>query len=308
MNARRPVAILATLLLAAGCQPSGAEKFDVPYGINADQLVGENGLSVNGVSANGLSANGLSANGLSANGLSAATLGSTSFRSWFNANLLIAPIAMKYLVLCAAPSGKTITWTNPSTGITYNWAGGIGVAPSYANGSAPTLTEKQLVTGCLLAHVNKYGRQVSIAVEGQTATGAQIPMVNGEFTTYSFYEGAFFGNLYDSTDGLFSCSDSFAGQTRDVSSLRACAIDYSPSSSGDDCAPMVNVGSCGTYCTVDSTGVYYTSCTYNGRTYKPITTNILPADVYRCGDGVCQVTEKKGTGTTFDSCKADCGS
>jgi len=308
VKAPRLLAAAAALaLVAAGCQPQGAEKFDAPYGVSSDQLEGQNGLSVNGISANGLSANGLSANGLSVNGLSVTTLNTTAFKTWFNSLPLVAPLAMKYFVLCAAPAGKTITWTNSTTGIAYSWAGGIGVAPSYANGSAPTLAEKQLVTACLLAHVNRYGRQVSIAVEGLTATGAQIPLANGELSTYSFYEGAFFGNLYDSTDGLFSCSDSFASLSRSYSSLRACALDYSPSVASDDCAPIVNVGSCSLLCTADSTGTYYSSCTYNGRTYKPIATNILPADVYRCGDGVCQVTEKRGSGSTFDSCRADCG-
>ena len=31
------------------------------------------------------------------------------------------------------------------------------------------------------------------------------------------------------------------------------------------------------------------------------------ADVYRCGDGVCQFTESCGNGTQYDNCRSDCG-
>jgi hypothetical protein len=43
------------------------------------------------------------------------------------------------------------------------------------------------------------------------------------------------------------------------------------------------------------------------KSYLPITTRILPSDLYKCGDGTCQFTEQCGTGTTAASCQADCG-
>jgi hypothetical protein len=70
---------------------------------------------------------------------------------------------------------------------------------------------------------------------------------------------------------------------------------------------MEHVGSCESFCTLDATGTQYTSCTYNGVTYKPLTTRISPADIYTCGDHVCQFTEHCGTGTTADNCGVDCG-
>jgi hypothetical protein len=70
---------------------------------------------------------------------------------------------------------------------------------------------------------------------------------------------------------------------------------------------MQYVGSCSQYCTRDATNTYYTSCTYGGVTYRPITTRMKAADLYSCGDGVCQATESCGTGTTPNSCAADCG-
>jgi hypothetical protein len=70
---------------------------------------------------------------------------------------------------------------------------------------------------------------------------------------------------------------------------------------------MVHVGRCRGVCTLDKTGTWYTQCTYNGKTYKPLTTRLREQDVFRCGDGVCQVSESCGTNHRYDACRADCG-
>ena len=38
-----------------------------------------------------------------------------------------------------------------------------------------------------------------------------------------------------------------------------------------------------------------------------LTTRIRAQDVNRCGDGVCQFTEKCGSNNSYDSCSSDCG-
>jgi hypothetical protein len=302
--------ILSTTLLlalAAACEPGGSEKFDAPFGVAASELTAQNGLSLNGLSANGLSANGLSANGLSANGLSSATLGTTKFRDWFNRDVALADMAMRYLVHCAAPSTKTISWKNSVTGITHSWPGGIGVAPKYAGGTPPTLDEQQLITGCVLAHVNKFGRKVSIAVEGRTATGAEIPWTQAEISTYANIEGAYFGNMFVSGGGLYACNDKMDQVPRSYSSYRVCNFNYWPAQAGDGCDPIVQLGVCSFKCNMDTTNwIAFKDCTWNGTTYKPVTVLVQHSDWYQCGDGVCQPTEKCGTGTAFDNCK-DCG-
>jgi len=299
------------LALAAACEPAGSQKFDLYPGAEESALVANNGLSLNGLSANGLSANGLSANGLSANGLSANSLGTTKFKNWFNADPALASMAMRYLVLCAAPPTKTISWMNPVTGINYSWTGGVGVAPSYANGSPPTLDEQQLITACVLAHVNKFGRQVSISVDGRTATGAEIPWTQTEISTFASIEAAYFGNMFDANDGLYACDHWASQQTRNYSSWRVCSWPYWPAKAGDGCPPIRQLGICmqagGGVCQIDTANwVYYKSCTLNGKVYKPITVLTRHSDTNVCGDGVCQATEKCGTGTDYDNC-ADCG-
>ncbi len=287
----------AILAVCAGCG-SDVDKFGEHFGVASSALRDDNGLSANGLSANGLSANGLSANGLSANGLS-----TFSFRTWFGGNPALADDAMRYVARCALAAGQSLSYSY--MGRTYTWSGALGLAPGWAGGAAATLTEKQLISGCLAAHVNKFGVSVSIAVEGENALGVQIPIAANELTTYSFREGAFFGNLYAFPPVVYSCVD-HPGQGSAKSSVRACAFDPLANGSSTACAPILQVGNCSALCTPDSTRTYYESCTYGGVTYKPVTTRVLPADIFTCGDGVCQVSESCGFGSSPKSCR-DCG-
>jgi len=297
--ARRSAATAAlALILAAGCAPA-VDKFGDGFGVASSELKLVNGLSANGLSANGLSANGLSANGLSANGL-----GTTSFQSWFGSNPSLSDEVMTYVVRCALAAGSSLSYTY--SGKSYTWSGALGLATAWGSGSPATTAEKQVVTACLAAHVNKFGRAVSIAVEGWGANGVQIPVQSGELTTYSFREGAFFGNVYGSTAYLYSCMD-HADPSSSQSSVRACAFDASDNGTSP-CGDILQVGSCSSYCTgYGASNGAYASCTYGGVTYKPITARMLPADVYTCGDGVCQVSEHCGDGSTASSCRSDCG-
>jgi hypothetical protein len=296
-------AALAALALAA-CGPLTPAERAEEQGLRADNGLSPNGLSQNGLSQNGLSQNGLSQNGLSQNGLSQNGL-SSNFSIWFNKDTTTSDVVMQYIVRCAVPSGQTRTWTNQATGVTYTWPGALGLAPTWASGSAATTTEKQLITACLAAHVNRYGIHVSISVQGKSANGTAIPLSPNELTTYSAKEACFFGNLFNN-EGVFAGVD-HAPWSMKLSSPRACAFDYKKEAGLTDCAPLYQAGDCATLCTLDSSGNYYTSCSYNGKTYKPITTRLRTQDVYQCGDGTCQFTESCGPGNaSFDSC-SDCG-
>src|SRR6185312_7589283 len=80
-----------------------------------------------------------------------------------------------------------------------------------------------------------------------------------------------------------------------------------PNHTSPVCPPIVFTGLCSTICTPDATGTYYTSCTWNKQTYQPLVTRFQAASMYSCGDGVCEISESCGNGTTATSCKADCG-
>jgi hypothetical protein len=294
----------ASLVLAAqGCGPVVPGEEPEAWGaregaLGTPQIRSINGLSVNGLSVNGLSVNGLSVNGLSVNGLSTA-----AFRDWFLADPTVRDTVMRYVVRCAVPSGQERAFTHPTTGVTYRWPGQLGLAVDWAGGAPATVAEQQVVSACLAAHTNKYGLAVSISVLGRTAQGASIPTTPEELASHSAKEACFFGNLFTS-GGIFAATDRPTLNAAE-STTRACGL--SSQQGTTECAPMAHVGFCADHCTLDASGLFYTQCTYNGVAYRPLTTRILPTDIYRCGDGTCQFTERCGTGTSYDSCAADCG-
>lgn len=301
----------ALLSITIGCGPAGMGEGEPSesLGTHEDGLVSMNGLSTNGLSTNGLSTNGLSTNGLSTNGLSTNGLSTNGvFNTWFTANPAEAEMLMRYVARCALSSSQSLTYTHGGT--TYSWPGSLGLAPGWtgsASGSQPqpaTVAEQQVVSACLAAHANKFGVHVNISVLGKGATNVSIPSTTEEMQLFSQPEACFFGNLFNN-EGLFAANDTNY-LAYDQSTVRTCGLS---SWSGDSaCAPAIaHVGSCLDYCQLDASRTSYKSCTYNGKVYRPINTRIRPQDIYRCGDGVCQISEKCGTGATANSCASDCG-
>lgn len=297
--------VLTGLLLVVGCAPEFQEDSEEALlGIRESSISTDNSMTPNGLSANGLSLNGLSLNGLSANGLS-----TTAFVSWFNANpVSVSDMVMRYLVRCAVPSGQSRMWINPSTGVSYTWQGGLGLTPNWAGGRPSTEIEEQLITACLAAHVNKYGVSMGISLLGRDSQGAELPMATGELQTYKQQEASFYGNLFRN-EGVYVCKDPHLKLSSKQSTLRACSLESQVVGGSSDCGPMVIWGTCGgsNSCKPDSSKRFYSTCNANGKTYKVLSTRMRPQDIYTCGDGVCQVSESCGTGTTANSCLADCG-
>jgi hypothetical protein len=259
----------------------------------------------NGLITNGLATNGLCQNGLAGQALTVAGLATPSFAPWFNSHPILSDVVMRYVYKCAAPAGTSISWKNPTTGFTHTWPGGLGLAPGWTGGAKATLAEQQVVTACLGALVNKFGVNVNIALEGRTAAGAQLTVGPTELADYPQKEACFFGNLF-ANEGVFSAVD-HTRMSSTLSSSRACNLDLTAIGTATECPPMVMAGECRFLCKLDATGTFYETCTYNGVTYKPLTTRIKSSDIYRCGDGVCQMTEHCGPGKTYDSCQKDCG-
>ncbi len=241
-------------------------------------------------------------NGLSLNGLS-----TQAFGAWFQSEPELASSVMRYVVLCAVPEGQSRTYTDGVTGKTYTWSGKLGVAPDWSSGRPATVVEQQLVSACMAAHVNKYGLHVPLSVLGVTAKGQPIAYTFSELSTYSHKEACFFGNLF-AGEGIYVGKDRSNLSARE-STARTCSI----ASTDEDgtrishCAPLQYAGPCTNYCTLDATKTFYTSCRYNGVTYRPITTRLREEDIYSCGDGICQLTESCGTSKQYYNCKLDCG-
>jgi hypothetical protein len=296
------------LIALVGCLDAGDSLTSTSDDITSLNGLSLNGLSLNGLSLNGLSLNGLSLNGTSLNGLSLngldLGLASDSFATWFAAAPEASAMQMSYVVKCAKPAGQDVTWTDLASGTSYTWHGGLGLAAEWTN-RAMTTAEQQVMSACMIAHANKYGVHIQIAVEGRAADGSDIARDANELTAYPIREAGFFGNTVTG-GGAFVCLD-HPPLPAAQSTPRACAFDSTGPGVDAACPPIVFVGQCGPICKADPTKTYYTSCKFNGTTYQPLVTRIQPASIYSCGDGVCELTESCGTGKTADSCKADCG-
>lgn len=254
-----------------------------------------------GMATNGMATNGMATNGLATSGLITNAMNTRAFSDWFNQDVSLANMVMRYVVDCGVPNGSSRMWTNPTTGIQYIWNGNWGLTPGWASGLPASELEQQLITACLAAHTNIYGRVVPISIQGKDALGTPISVGSQEFTTFAQREACFFGNIFNG-EGVYAGSD--AHLSTDKSSVRACGLEMP--GIGDKCLPIHHVDPCSEICQPDLQNNYYVTCSYNGKTYPAITTRIRLSDINVCGDGVCQVSESCGTGFTPDNCM-DCG-
>ncbi|MFP2929990.1 hypothetical protein ACLESO_33305 [Pyxidicoccus sp. 3LG] len=295
---------LFVLLLGVGgaCGPveDPVEPSSPQAQVQVQEVSSDNSLSANGLSFNGLSFNGLSFNGLSFNGLS-----TPAFQSWFQSNPALADEVMRYVVRCAVPNSQTRTYTHPQSGRRYTWPGKLGLAPTWSGGVAATVLEQQLVSACLAAHVNPYGVSVSISLLGRHAQGQVIPYTHAELNDHPKQESCYFGNLFTG-QGIYGGSRGTL-LTQYTSTARACATVDNSGSLRMTCLPLVYVGDCSSFCTLDSTGLFYARCTYGADEFRPLVTRMKERDIYRCGDGACQVTESCGNVNWYNSCLPDCG-
>jgi hypothetical protein len=293
------VMLLQGALLACGPVDASIDPEADPLAEQTGELLAFNGLTLNGMSVNGMSVNGLALNGMSVNGLA-----TSAFSTWFSQDPGLSHEVMTYVVRCAVPLGERRDYTAPATGQTYTWWGALGLAPDWSSGNPANLKEQQLVSACLAAHVNKYGKAVFFSVLGKNARGTPI-FSDWELSMFPREEACFFGNLFNG-EGVYAGNDRGAAGQRE-SNARGCGLLSTGNPASDACAPIVRVSGCESVCELDPTHTYYTSCTYNGVTYIPLTTRLRQEDVYRCGDGTCQFTESCGSGSQYYNCRSDCG-
>ena len=263
------------------------------------------GGSYVGVNSCGIGANGMPPSLLDVNGLNPNSLNDDHFTNWFASDPATANMLMKYLVKCSLPDGLGMDFDYG--GVHYIWPGMLGLAPHWVAGQPIPENEQQLVSACLALHSNRYGAHVPISILGRLADGTEIPYTDSELADYPVTEGCFFGNAFRA-DGLFSANDRPMPLTDDESSIRACAMpDRTGSGASSMCPPITYSGNCRDICQPDPNNLYYLNCTVNGKTYLALSTRIQPTAQYTCGDGICQVTESCGTGTSFNNCSLDCG-
>jgi hypothetical protein len=144
--------------------------------------IATNGIATNGVALNGIATNGIATNKLSNNLYS---LASNDLMSTAEGREVL-----KYVIGCAIPSGVTLTGSK--SGVTYNFTGEIGLAPSWLNRGLRE-SEQRWVSACLLARVNRFGVPVSISIRGDHSA---LAVTATEAHDYTVEEGAFYGNVF----------------------------------------------------------------------------------------------------------------
>jgi hypothetical protein len=163
-------------------------------------LVSTNGLSsVNGL----LSTNGLtSTNGLmSINGLSSIN-GLISVNGLSSTNGLMTTSGgrstVAYLVKCALGAGDSLV-KQDQYGASFTFQGGMGLCPAWKSGGVHGTTFRtcqNLVSACMMAHVNTAGVHIPIWMD------SEAPQIGWgvDATNYPAQEGTFFGNIIETGD------------------------------------------------------------------------------------------------------------
>jgi hypothetical protein len=167
---------------------------------------------------------------------------------------------LPYLIHCALPPWKT--WVGTLGGEEKSISGIMGLAADLMD--FPMLPEQQLlVSGCLLASINFYGKHIEIS----TRISPIVATIRSEIRDWGVYEGAFFGNIFTSKPKLFACKGTSTSEALEDSKdreWRRCT------DNGYDCGVDV-IGDCEEYCDLLSEDYGYAICTgSDGITYPAI--------------------------------------
>ncbi|MBS1118166.1 MAG: Alpha-tubulin suppressor and related protein-like protein [Deltaproteobacteria bacterium] len=163
---------------------------------------------------------------------------------------------LRYLVECALPGGRSITYNDELERVV-TLAGGLGLAPEWETG-APTAAGQRYVSACLAARTNAAGQTVRLSLRAPAMAVAS----DTERASYTWNEGAFWGDLFSDTPSIKTC----VGQGNGVAG-RLCTVDGT--------CGFTSVGQCSktTVCAVQSaTDGAYTRC---GGVSSPLTEEVV---------------------------------
>ena len=108
---------------------------------------------------------------------------------------------LQYLVTCALPADQSLTW-EPAGEKALNWEGNLGLCPQWLD-EAPSEHAgewgsacQELVSSCMLAHVNAFGVSVPISVRGVDIEEHSLPLSPATESEFRWQEGSFYGNIF----------------------------------------------------------------------------------------------------------------
>jgi hypothetical protein len=208
---------------------------------------------------NSLAPNSLAPNALSADSLDKAALDTLKSSSPDGEHLRDL---VKYAVSCALDETQSFSFSFSDATGTHEetYRGRLGIAPSWATEPLSDETQQRLVSACLAARTNWYGKSVTISLR---SSEKPLPAETGamERAAYSNIEGAFWGNLFAASPYLYAC---YAGSGPDLAraELRDCAAGHVDESGATvPCGMIQLAGPCSAVCDgFDAADGYYPSC------------------------------------------------
>lgn len=106
---------------------------------------------------------------------------------------------LTYTVHCALAPNEVVFLT--AGGITYQFTGALNLAPGWKKYPLVDAYDRQVMTGCLLAHVNEFEIPVHISLQAGNLSATQ-----DELTRFIFHEGAFYGDLFELAQPMYACT------------------------------------------------------------------------------------------------------
>ncbi|MGE0396859.1 MAG: hypothetical protein AB7T06_09095 [Kofleriaceae bacterium] len=160
-----------------------------------------------------------------------------------------------YMVSCSLKSDKTITAT--VAGVTYTYAGSVGLADDWATKALPPKTYGW-VSACMLARTNYFGISVAISLRGPG-----ISTAGSEKDAFTVLEGAFWGDLFSPNGKLYACPSplKLSGSTTSTLPLRECTVSLDGATT--KCG-FIYGGDCSTICGRDAASGGYKDCKAGG--------------------------------------------
>ena len=197
-----------------GCAVEGHD-----FGATHQAIESENGLSMNGLSMNALSMNALSMNALSMNALSMNALSMNALSMNGLTDTEDGVELVKYIVRCALEDGDSITID--VGGVQEVIPGLLGVATEWKTGAIDG-PHKEIMSACLLAHVNAFGVSVPVSIRSKH----DIDTSASEKKTFDIYEASFFGDVFSETPTVYACTgNSNAMVSSSYRAVRVCSDD-----------------------------------------------------------------------------------
>ncbi|HWN68659.1 MAG TPA: hypothetical protein VNM90_13570 [Haliangium sp.] len=272
-------------------------------------LSSSNRLALNRLALNRLALNRLALNSLALSKLAMTELERTRWQLVDSPELLGTEAGrevLKYVVQCALDPEDIMVGT--TGGQTYEFPGLLGLAPQWRNRHLRQ-SEQELISACLLSHVNAYGMPIPISLRSERALAA----TEEERRDYPVYEGTFFGQIFEGgMTRAYTCQGSAVEAAMAHSEDRAMRV---CTNSTEQCG-IVSVGRCRDVCETRTEDMGWSDCWAEGKRYeRTVSVYLFADDAYglnkRCTSKGCNMATSGGTAAILDCngtrrCSASC--